>query len=183
MIKINLRPPRPRRVIPFALPALPGPELLFGVLAALLIAGIGAYWYTLAQEASRLRPEIDRAEQELKTLKAAIDEGNRFKKEKEDLEQRVALIELISRNQVRPVYLLDAMADMIPRDLWLTSVEEKQERLRLAGTAYSPIAVADFMSNLRGSGKFKDVDLVAARQDLAKTPRLVTFEVVCSFGP
>jgi len=37
------------------------------------------------------------------------------------------------------------------------------------------------MTNLRASGKFKDVDIVVSRQDLAKVPRLVTFEVTCRF--
>jgi len=180
MIKINLLPARPRRAIP--LPALPGLGILFGVLGILLIGGMGAYWYTLAQEASRLQAEIARAESELHRLKSAIDEGNRSKKEKEDLERRVVVIELIGTNQARPVHLLDTLVDTIPRELWLTGIEEKQRQLRLAGSAYSPIAVADFMSNLRGSGKFKDVDLLVSRQDLTKTPRLVTFEIVCSFG-
>jgi len=182
MIKINLLPARPRRVIPFALPALPWLGILFGGLAVLLALVIGGYWYTQSQEANRLRSEVDRAERELKTLKTAIDEGNRFKKEKEDLERRVGLIEVIAKNQARPVYLLDAMADVIPPALWLTALQETQDRLRITGNAFSPIAVADFMANLRRSGKFKDVDLVVSRQDFTKAPGLVTFEVVCSFG-
>jgi hypothetical protein len=37
------------------------------------------------------------------------------------------------------------------------------------------------MSNLRASGKFKDVDLVVSRRDLARPSPLVTFEVTCRF--
>lgn len=182
MIKINLLPARPRRMVPFALPALPWLSIAFAAVAVVVVVGLGGYWFMLSREASQLRSDIDRAEAELRRLKAVIDEGNRFKKEKEDLERRIALIGQIARNQARPVYFLDAMADVIPRDVWLVSIEEKQDRLRVAGNAFSPIAVADFMSNLRKSGKFKDVDLVVTRQDLTKTPRVITFEVVCSFG-
>jgi hypothetical protein len=35
------------------------------------------------------------------------------------------------------------------------------------------------MSNLKSSGRFKDVDIVISRQAIDKTPRLVTFEVTC----
>jgi len=42
-------------------------------------------------------------------------------------------------------------------------------------------AIADFMSNLRSSGKFKDVDLVVTRRDLARPSPLVTFEVTCRY--
>ena len=36
---------------------------------------------------------------------------------------------------------------------------------------------------LKATGKFKDVDIVDAKQDLTKTPRLITFEVVTRFEP
>ena len=37
------------------------------------------------------------------------------------------------------------------------------------------------MQNLRASGRFKEVDIVVARQEITKTPRFVTFEVTCRF--
>jgi hypothetical protein len=37
------------------------------------------------------------------------------------------------------------------------------------------------MTNLRASGKFKDIEMVVHRQDLNKSPRVVTFEVTCRF--
>lgn len=188
MIKINLLPAPPRRVIPITLSALPWLGILFAVLFVLVIGGIGLYWYAKSQEATQLATEKTRLETELRSLEAAIAKGKAFRQKALDLEKRLAAIELIAKNKARPIHLLDALADMIPRDLWLNSLEEKQDKdkggsqLRLVGTASSPTAVADFMSNLRGSGKFKDVDLLVSRQDLTKTPPLVTFEVICAFG-
>lgn len=189
MIKINLLPTRPRKMIAVALPALPWLGIVFLVLGVLVVVGIGGYWYMLDGEATRLAAEKTRLETELKALEAAIAKGKAFRQKAADLEKRVAAMDLIGQNRARPVHLLDTLADMIPRELWLASVEEKQDKdpekgrqLRLVGIAYSPIALADFMSNLRGSGKFKDVDLIVSRQDLTKTPRLVTFEVICTFA-
>ncbi len=119
---------------------------------------------------------------DLDGLKAAIAEGNRFKKEKEELELRVGAIDLIARNQSRPVHVLDAVADTVPQGLWLTALEEKEGRLRLGGVAFSFSTVADFMANLKRSGTFKEVDLVVSRQDLTKQPRVVTFEIACEAG-
>ena len=53
--------------------------------------------------------------------------------------------------------------------------------MKLSGTAFSTTAVSDFMSNLKATGKFKDVDIVVSRQAIDKTPSLVTFEVTCKF--
>ncbi|MBI1958699.1 MAG: PilN domain-containing protein, partial [Candidatus Rokubacteria bacterium] len=95
--------------------------------------------------------------------------------------RRVNAIESVARLQTRPVYLLDAVADMLTKDLWLTRMEEKGQQLRFAGTTYSSTALADFMANLKASGKFKEVDLLVSRQDLTKSPRTITFEVSCRF--
>jgi Tfp pilus assembly protein PilN len=70
---------------------------------------------------------------------------------------------------------------MLPKDLWLTRLEERSGVIKFGGTAYSSTALSDFMSNLRASGKFKDVDLVEHRQDLTKSPRTITFEVSARF--
>jgi Tfp pilus assembly protein PilN len=180
MIRINLAPPRQRRAISISLPSF-NLGLLFGLLSLVSIVAVIGYWWMLSSEAGRLDAEIAIATKQLETLKAAIAEGNRYKGERDDLEKRVTTIEELTRNQPRPIYFLDALVDAIPRDLWLTSAGERDKQLRLSGTAFSTTAVADFMSNLRSSGRFKDVDLVVSRQDINRTPRTITFEVVCRF--
>lgn len=180
MIRINLAPPRQRKRFSLTLPSF-NLGILFGVLSLASLLTVAGYWWLLSSESARLDGEFAIATRQLETLKAAIAEGNRYKAERDDLEKRVSAIEELTRNQPRPIYLMDAVAEAVPRDLWLTSAGERDKQLRLAGTAFSTTAVADFMSNLRSSGKFKDVDLVVSRQDVTKTPRMVSFEVVCRF--
>ena len=96
---------------------------------------------------------------------------------------RVNAIVVVARQPTRPVYLLDAVADQLPKDLWLNRMEEKGTQLKFAGTTYSATSLSDFMSNLKASGKFRDVDIVDAKQDLTKSPRMITFEVVARFEP
>ena len=180
MIKINLAPPAEKKKFTLAIPAF-NLGILFGILFVVLLAVLGAWWWTLEQDVTRLHREIAENRKEIDRLKSLIAEGQRFKREKEDLERRVNAIETVARKQTRPVYLLDSIADMLPRDLWITRMEEKGQVLRLAGTAYSSTALADLMANLKASGKFKDVDLVESRQDLTKPVRTITFEVTCRF--
>ena len=182
MIRINLAPP-PERT---RLPSLSSPVglnlgLVFGALFAVLVVALGASWWKMASDVATLEREIAANESEKARLQKVIVEGQRFKQETEELERRVNAIESVARNQPRPAYLMDAMADVVPADVWLTRIEEKGQQLRLAGAAYSPAAISDFMSNLKTSGRFKDVDLVESRQDLAKSSRLITFEVSCRF--
>lgn len=179
MIKINLAPPTAKRR-GFARPGS-GLGLGFAALFLLVIGGTGLYWWVLAADVGRLRGEIAQNEQEIQRLKVIIAEGQRFKRDKEALERRVNAMETIARNQARPAYLLDRVADMLPGNLWLTGMEEKAQQLRLLGTTYSSVALSDFMANLKASGRFQDVDLVKADQDLTKSPRTIKFEVTCRF--
>ena len=182
MIRINLAPPSTKKARPtFSTTSGVNLGLVFGVVSVALIALLGGYWWKVSSEIGRLNGEIAQAEAEKIRLAAIIGEGQRYKREKEELESRVNAIEQIARDQARPAYLMDAMADVLPADLWLSRIEEKGQQLRLAGTTYSSVALSDFMSNLKASGKFKDVDLVESRQDLTKSPRTITFEVSCRF--
>jgi type IV pilus assembly protein PilN len=182
MIRINLAPPAAKKGLRLSIPSF-NLGMLFGGLALVLVLVLGGWWWGLSREITRLNAEIAENKKEAERLKVVIAEGQRFRRDAELLEQRISAIELVARSQTRPVYLLDAVLDTLPRDLWLTRMEEKGTLLRFAGTVYSSTALADFMANLKASGRFKDVDIVDAKQDLTKSPRLITFEVTSRFEP
>jgi Tfp pilus assembly protein PilN len=182
MIRINLAPPSAKRRDGLSSPSF-NLGILFGAVALGLVLVLGGWWWSLSAEIKRLNTEIAENKKQADLLKVTIAEGERFRRDKEVLERRVNAIELVARHQTRPVYLLDAVLDTLPKDLWLTRMEEKGTQLRFAGTAYSATALSNFMANLKASGKFKDVDIVDAKQDLTKSPRLITFEVVTRFEP
>ncbi len=182
MIRINLAPPAPKKGMGLSIPSF-NLGMLFGAIALALVVALGGWWWSLSAEINRLNTEIAENKKQADRLKVVIAEGQRYRRDKELLERRVNAIELAARYQTRPVYLLDAVLDTLPKDLWLTRMEEKGTQLRFAGTTYSATALSDFMANLKASGKFKDVDIVDAKQDLNKSPRLITFEVVTRFEP
>ena len=182
MIRINLAPPPAKRGLGLSIPGF-NLGMLFGGVALGLVLVLGGWWWSLSAEIKRLNTEIAENKKQAEQLKVVIAEGQRFRRDTETLERRVNAIELVAGRQTRPVYLLDAVLDTLPKDLWLTRMEEKGTQLRFAGTTYSATALADFMTNLKTNGKFKDVDIVDAKQDLTKSPRLITFEVVTRFEP
>ena len=183
MIRINLAPPPAKKGLGLSIPSFNQLGMLFGAATLVLVVVLGGWWWSLSAETKRLNTEIAENKQQVEKLKVAIAEGQRLRRDKEMLERRVNTIELVARHQTRPVYLLDTLLDTLPKDLWLTRMEEKGPQLRFAGSAYSATVLADFMANLKATGKFKDVDIVDAKQDLTKSPRLITFEVVTRFEP
>ena len=185
MIRINLAPveARGRRGPGFTMPSLPiGLGLLFAVFYIVAAGGVGYYWWGLAADKARLVAENDRTSKEIDSLKATLGQGANVRAQLADVRKRVLVIEELVQGQGRSIQLLDAFVDTVPRDLWITSFEDRGgAALKIAGTAYSTRAVSEFLANLRQSGKFKDIDIVVSRQDLTKSPSMVTFEVTCRF--
>ena len=184
MIRINLAPERGRRLrgagFSFSLPAF-NMAWLFGVVYLALLLGVAVTWWWMINTKANLNAEIERAQKDLAALKAQIGQETKVKELANELRKRVDVIESITKAQGRPILLVEAFASVIPSDLWITGFEERGGQIKVAGSAFSATAVADFMSNLRASGKFKDVDLVVSRRDLARPSPLVTFEVTCRF--
>jgi Tfp pilus assembly protein PilN len=183
MIRINLAPGEARRrgaSMSFSLPSF-NLGVLFGILYLVAVAGLGLYWYGLMSEESSLTADVDRLNRELASLKVTLGQGAGVKAQLAEVKRRIAVLEDLTKGQGRPIVLLDSFIDTVPRDLWITSLEQKEAGLKLNGTAFSTTAVSDFMSNLKSSGKFKDVDIIISRQAIDKSPSLVTFEVTCKF--
>jgi len=183
VIRINLAPDGGRRGGPslsFSLPSF-NLGLLFLIVYLAAGGGLGFYYVTLSREEARLTTELERARAENEQLKASNGRAGNVKEQLAEMQKRVTTVLDIVKSQGRPLKLLDSFVDTIPQDLWITSLEEKNSVVKIAGTAYSTTAVSDLMANLKRSGKFKDIDILIARQDLAKNPRPVTFEVTCRF--
>jgi Tfp pilus assembly protein PilN len=182
MITINLAPTKKRTSVGLrlAVPAL-NLGLAFSIIYAVAVAGVAFTWWTLSREETRLVAEVDRGTRELATLKAVIAQSAQVKAQLAELKQRVQALQELTRAQGQAILMMDAFADAVPADVWITGIEEKSAAVKVTGAAFSTTAVSDLMSNLRRSGRFKEVDIVVARQDLAKSPPLVTFEVTCRF--
>ena len=184
MIRINLAPPeaRRRRGPSFSLP-IPSFNLgiVFAIVYVIALGAVGYYWWSLGAEETRVAADVDRLNRELQSLKATLGQGANVKGQLGEVKRRVDVLEDLTKGQARPIALLDIFADTVPRDLWITGLEQKESLLKLSGTAFSTTAVSDFMANLKASGKFKDVEIVVSRQTVDKTPSIVTFEVTCKF--
>ena len=180
MIRINLAPPRERAGVRLGLPQA-NLGMLFGVAAvALAVILVGSSLY-LFREERRLSAEFDDQTAELNSLRTIVGPAARMREQLAELRARLQALQVLTKDQGRPRFLIDAFADAVPADLWITGLEDTGNVLRVTGTAFSATAVSNLMGALRASGKFRDVDIVVSRRDLDKAPEMVTFEVTCRF--
>ena len=168
MIRINLlgraRPKTARQAVPLEATL----QVVFLVGALVLTFGVLYYhWHSMNTETVEVRTHIQKQVGEkarLEQLKAQVDE---FERQKVVLQQRINVIEELQRNRTGDQELLDALANTVSRTdtLWLTSLDRKGNVLTIQGAAGSINAVANFITQLKHSGYFDQVEIKESAQD------------------
>jgi Tfp pilus assembly protein PilN len=173
MIKVNLlKDHTVRKHKSFAKPTVP----LMGLACAaifLLAAGVMAAWtHQVNQEideGSIKRTKLQKANDELKRLNGEIAQ---FAKLKSQLEERTKAIDKLQEERSGPVSLLNTVIHSIPSnaDLWLTSLTQKSESIKIIGYTSQAEVIPDLMNNLTVSGIFSSVDLelIERSNDISK---------------
>jgi len=179
MIKVNLlREPavRTRKSVTTRTTSPMG-WLALAVLAAVSVILAGAWLYLQSQIAtlSGSRDQLRVENMRLQELRKQIE---RFEVMKRERQSRIDIIEQLKTNQTGPVLLLNHVLRSIPTRaaLWLTSLDQKGDQVRISGLTVSGETIPDFMSNLSATGFFRTVDL-ELYEDQQKEP--AKFTLLC----
>src|SRR2546428_1266589 len=186
MIRINLlgrvRPKAARQAVPLEATL----QVVFLVAALLVAFGVLYYnWHSTNQQIIEVRLHIQKQTGEkarLEQLKAQVDE---FERQKAILQQRIAIIEQLQRNRTGGQELLDAVANTVVRTdtLWLTSLTRQGNGLTILGTAGSINAVANFITQLKHSGYFDQIEIKESVQDTKNVAvQTFTFTLTAQFA-
>ena len=117
MIRINLAPPRQRhglREFRFQMPSL-NLGIVFLVAYVAAASGITIYWAQLYRHEAQLTGEIAKAQQELSRLTPITAQAAKVKDQLADLQKRVKTIDELTKDQSKPIRILDAFATVIPK--------------------------------------------------------------------
>jgi Tfp pilus assembly protein PilN len=186
MIRINLlgrtRPKAARSAVPLEA------TLQFILLVAALVMGFGLlsiHYWQMDKENRQLLAHIQKQTGEKARLEQVKQQVDYFEKQKAILQQRIAVIETLQRNRTGGQELLDAIANTVSRTdtLWLTSVERKDNALTINGSAGSVNAVANYITQLKRSGYFQQVEIKEMHQDANnKAVEIFIFSLTAQFG-
>ena len=158
MIRINLLPVRAARRVEAG-----KIQLVVGGMILLAMFGGNYLWADDAQSAlKRKQTAVKEAERQIKELDKIIGEVKDIQARKEDLEQKIEVISKLRKAKTGPVKVLDSLASIIPKEVWITDFTEKQGKLKMTGEALSHQDLAVFIGQLKGSPSFKDPTLKSA---------------------
>ena len=177
MIRINLLGQKPPKKPARAVPAGTSITLVL-LLGSLVVAG-GVLWFFYNDAANRLQAvqtQIDNQKREIATLQGIKAQVDKLNSDKQVLDRQYQVLDQLRQNRTGGQELMESLAGTVVRTdgVWLTAMEKKGAALTLEGTAGSVNAVANFITELKRSGKFSKVEISESRQD-ERNPNVATF--------
>lgn len=148
------------------------------------------YYYNVS-----LNNKISACNIKIKNINREIAKYNKIIKEVTDIENRLdilnkktSVIKTLELNRKEPVRLLDMMTSMIiPKRMWFTRLEAKEEVVTIKGFSLDNKTVADFMTRLEDSKFFDSIDLTTLKQQkynkITKPAKLKEFVISCNKMP
>ena len=149
--------------------------ILFG---AVLLLGLAVNMVAAQSRAAVLKSrkaKIASTKEQIQRLDKVIGEVAKYKEAKKELEAKLAILDKLKAGRSGPVRMLDSLASITPKRLWLKKMDEKNNVVTFEGAAATIDDVSAFMKELEKSKYFGPPELkkTAARED--KGYKLVEF--------
>jgi type IV pilus assembly protein PilN len=163
-------------------------KLTIGCTTILLSAGgfVGWRYVALNRASTKLDVDIAEAQKETTRLRSIITQVQQFEQRRAQLQQRVALIEELRKDQTGPVHMLDQISRSLPPMLWLNQIKQTAvaNEVVIEGHCTTLTSLSDFVANLEATGYFKkSVEIVNSTTEPATktSAELIKFQVKAIF--
>ncbi len=178
MIRINLLPVR------ISKKKVAGKQQVI-LLAAIVVAGYVGNLIWASARASDLetrQTKIKKMKQEISQLDRIIGEVKNIKEQQAALREKLRILEELKANRSGPVRVLDALATVTPKRLWLTKMEEKAGTITFTGAASTIDDVSEFMSALKANTHFTKIELLKTTAAMTANKALEYVEFTLTAG-
>jgi len=168
MIRINLlgqtRPKATKQTVPLEATVQ---ILLFAAAVAVAAVVLVVVYVSQNRQLDAAKARIRDLQAEKNSLQQIKTDVDRFESQKAVLQQRIDVIETLQKNRTGAQDLLQMVANTVVRvdALWLTSITRSGDSLDIQGEAGSINSVANFITELKRSGYFTNVEIKDAKED------------------
>ena len=171
MIRINLIRGKRKRKKEFNV------DVLFRLIPLLVIVGVLVFHRSVTGRIASLNADIRQASADVERLKKEIGEVEKFKARKAELQQKVDVISNLQQGRKGVVEVFEALSASIPEKCWIDGFSLKGDQVAVTGIALNNNTIANFMTALGRSGRFRDVVLGSADQATVSNMKLVKFNL------
>jgi len=145
----------------------------------LLVALIILFQWRLEKETEETLAKISKTKKDIAYYKSLTTEVEKKKEEQKMLQDRLNIINSLRKEKATPAKVLDELSIDKPEKLHLESLKKDGSKLGIEGIALDDETIANFMTNLRKSKLFKNVDLIVSEQVEQSKVKLKKFILSC----
>ena len=180
MIRINLLPVKQiKKVLKARNEVI---AFLFALLGLIVI--ILGLAFSRVMLVNDLNAAITDLKKEKNSYQSTINEIEKLKMDKATLETKLATIKKLKKGSHITVKVLNEIANLIPANrMWLNSLSQTPDSLKLSGIALDNETIAQFMKVLKESPLFIDAELVNSSLVVVADRKLKSFSLNCSITP
>jgi len=155
-------------------------NILILALLALGVLAAGGYWFWEKRILAERKDVADQRRVEAQKLERIIHEVEDYQKRKDNLQQRIDLINQLKQNQKGPVRILDQVSRDLPDLVWLDSMDISGGRIALNGRGLNPNAIALFIENIKNDPYFEEPQVNSINR-VSEAPLVYTYDMNFAF--
>jgi len=152
-------------------------DFAYLLIPVLVLGGTLYFHTTVTGKIDSLNADIQKANADIERLKKEIGEVEKFKARKAELQKKVDIISNLQTGRTGPVRYFEGISGAIPEKCWIDSLSIQGEKVTVAGTALNNHTIANFMTALGQTGRFRDVVLGSAEATTTMGVKLVRFNL------
>jgi type IV pilus assembly protein PilN len=168
MIRINLLGQARPKAAKSAVPVEATVQVVMALIAlAAAFVFLGIIYYQQNSDLNKTEARISSLRAEKASLESIKQDVDRFESQKTTLQQRIDVIETLQKNRSGGQDLLQMVANTVVRvdELWLTQMNRNGNNLDLQGEAGNINSVANFITQMKRSGYFENVEIKDAKEN------------------
>ena len=147
------------------------------VIACVAVPGLGlTAWWTQRNTESSLQSRLEIATADSARLAELRVVSDSLTARREQIRDRVALVEALDRNRFVWPHLLDEISRALPQVAWLSTLRQTSPLpsvgVQIQGVAANPLAITEFVRNLEASDYVTDVRILGSQKEVLNNGEL-----------
>jgi type IV pilus assembly protein PilN len=135
--------------------------------------------WRISKEIEETTAQISNTKKDIAYYKSLTTEVNKAKEAQKTLQDKLNVINTLRKEKASPVRVLDELSIQKPQKLHLESLKKEGSKVGIEGLALDDETIANFMTNLRKSKIFKNVDLIVSEQSEQSKIKMKKFTLSC----
>lgn len=153
--------------------------MFFALLGVVLVL-VGIAATTRSSQISSKKDVIRSLTQKRDSYQSTLNEIEKFKKDKQSLETKLAVIAKLKKNSQFTVRVIDEIANVIPANrVWLTAMSQASGKLVVSGVAVDNASIAVYMQQLESSPYFANPELGSSSLSSKDGREVRSFSLKC----